>query len=199
MRLLNHVEGVTEETFTNEILAPHLIDSGYESVSARLIGNARLRSHRGGARAWSDVKQDIVRHLRSDQGAIATTMVDYYALPASGPKEWPGRASANQKQFAQKAQTVQSALLNDVVSEMGDNFDQQSMSSKVYFSVIAMRSPEELEKRACPTTFKKLGTSLTPQRRSTIRRIPHHRSGLSCCCLATKSRYLQTLRRSKLA
>jgi hypothetical protein len=125
MRLLNHVEGITEETFTNEILAPHLVGSGFESVSARLIGNARLRSHRGGARAWSSVKQDIVRHLRSDQGAIATTMVDYYALPASGPKEWPGRASANQKPFAQKAETVQSALLNDVVSEMGGNFDPQ--------------------------------------------------------------------------
>jgi hypothetical protein len=123
MRLLNHVEGITEETFTNEILAPHLVSSGYESVGARLIGNARLRSHRGGSRAWSDVKQDIVRHLRSDHGAVATTMVDYYALPASGQKEWPGRADANQKAFVKKAQTVQSALLNDVVSEMGGNFD----------------------------------------------------------------------------
>jgi hypothetical protein len=125
MRLLNHVEGITEETFTNEILAPHLVGSGYESVSARLIGNARLRSHRGGTRGWSDVKRDIVRHLKSDQGAVATTMVDYYALPASGPKEWPGRASANKKNFAHKAQTVQTALLNDVVADMGTGFDPQ--------------------------------------------------------------------------
>src|SRR5438876_1067328 len=123
MWLLNHVEGITEETFTNEILAPHLINSGYENVSARLIGNARQRDHRGGTRAWSDVKRDIVRHLRSDQGAIATTMVDYYGLPASGPKEWPGRARSNQRPFAEKAQTVQSALLNDLVEEMGDDFD----------------------------------------------------------------------------
>jgi hypothetical protein len=69
------------------------------------------------------VKQDIVRHLRSDYDAIATTMVDYYGLPAAGLKEWPGRADANRKQFAQKAQTVQAALLNDVVSEMGKNFN----------------------------------------------------------------------------
>src|SRR5882757_427911 len=110
MRLLNHVEGITEETFTNEILAPHLVNSGYESVSARLIGNARQRDHRGGSRAWSDVRRDIVRHLKSDSGAIATTMVDYYALPASGPKEWPGRATANSKQFEHKAQTVEAAL-----------------------------------------------------------------------------------------
>src|SRR5262245_36681635 len=123
MRLLNHVEGITEETFTNEILSPHLIEAGYESVSARLIGNARLRSHRGGTRAWTDVKKDIVRHLKSDRGAVATTMVDYYALPASGPKEWPGRAEANRKQFSQKAQTVQAALLKDIVAEIGRGFD----------------------------------------------------------------------------
>jgi Domain of unknown function (DUF4276) len=120
MRLLNHV---TEETFTNEILAPHLIEAGYEAVGARLIGNARLRSHRGGARAWTDVKKDIVRHLKSDRSAVATTMVDYYALPESGSKEWPGRAQANKKQFSQKARTVQAALLNDVVADMGSGFD----------------------------------------------------------------------------
>jgi len=125
MRLLNHVEGITEETFTNEVLAPHLVDFGYQSVSARLIGNARLRSHRGGTRAWSDVRGDIVRHLRSDEGAIATTMVDYYALPAAGPKAWPGRADANSKRFAAKAGTVQAALHADVASEMGSSFDQR--------------------------------------------------------------------------
>jgi hypothetical protein len=125
MRLLNHVEGITEETFTNELLAPHLIGAGYGSVGARLIGNARLRSHRGGTRAWNDVKRDIVRHLRSDGGAVATTMVDYYALPATGPKAWPGRANANQHEFAKKAQTVEAALLNEIASEMGGNFNSQ--------------------------------------------------------------------------
>ncbi len=125
MRLLNHVEGITEETFTDEILKPHLIESGYEAVAARLIGNARLRSHRGGRRSWTDVKQDILRHLRSDRGAIATTMVDYYALPATGPKAWPGRAASNGKPFEEKAETVESALLRDIKAEMGEDFDPQ--------------------------------------------------------------------------
>ncbi len=40
-RLLIHVEGETEETFVNEVLSPHLVSFGYQSVSARLIGNAR--------------------------------------------------------------------------------------------------------------------------------------------------------------
>jgi hypothetical protein len=123
MRLLNHVEGVTEETFTGELLAPHLVSAGYETVSARLIGNARQRTGRGGTKPWADVKKDIVRHLKSDAGAVATTMVDYYALPASGPKVWPGRAAANQKLFHEKAPTVESALAADIMAEMGGNFD----------------------------------------------------------------------------
>lgn len=35
-RLLVHVEGETEETFVNEILAPHLRQHGFDRVSARL-------------------------------------------------------------------------------------------------------------------------------------------------------------------
>jgi len=125
MRLLNHVEGITEETFTNEVLAPHLLGAGYESVSARLVGNARLRSQRGGTRSWSEVKSDIVRHLRSDQGAIATTMMDFYALPATGSKAWPGREQARSRPFDQRAGTVEAALLADVAAEMGAGFDKQ--------------------------------------------------------------------------
>lgn len=49
-RLLVHVEGQTEEQFVNKLLAPHLQDHGYSSVSARLIGNARQRGKRGGVR-----------------------------------------------------------------------------------------------------------------------------------------------------
>src|SRR5688572_14370992 len=104
-RLLVHVEGETEETFTKELLRPYLLDKGYTNVSARLIGNARLRVRRGGIRGWGEVKKDIIRHLKEDQGCIATTMIDYYGLPKTGPKEWPGRASAATKPHLEKAAT----------------------------------------------------------------------------------------------
>ena len=57
-RLLIHVEGETEETFVNDLLADYLYGFGYEDVSARILGNARLREKRGGIRAWSSVKKD---------------------------------------------------------------------------------------------------------------------------------------------
>lgn len=113
-RLLVHVEGQTEETFVNELLRPHLLSLGYSSVSARLLGNARLRERRGGIKAWTSVKDDICRHLISDKGCIATTMVDYYALPATGVKAWPGRELANTQQHMLKAQVVQDAMAQDI-------------------------------------------------------------------------------------
>jgi hypothetical protein len=115
-RLLVHVEGQTEETFVNEVLAPHLYQYGYDRVGARLLGNARLRGHRGGARAWSAVRSDIVGHLRQDRGSFATTMVDYYGLPATGPRAWPGRADAPRLPFERRAEAVEAAMHVDIAA-----------------------------------------------------------------------------------
>ncbi len=122
-RLLIHVEGETEETFVNEVLAPHLYDGhGYAKVSARLMGNARQRDRRGGIRAWNSVRNDILNHLRQDPECLVTTMVDYYALPQNGARAWPGREAARSLPFPQKAVTVESALLADIRKEMGNGF-----------------------------------------------------------------------------
>ena len=85
-RLLIHVEGETEETFVNEVLSSHLRAHGYSTVSARIVGNARQRDRRGGIRGWNTVRNDVLKHLKNDPGCIATTMVDYYALPRSGAR-----------------------------------------------------------------------------------------------------------------
>lgn len=118
-RLLAHVEGETEEIFVNEVLAPHLYGCGYTKVSARLVGNVRQRDRRGGIRAWNAVRKDILNHLKEDAECLATTMVDFYALPQTGDRAWPGRAQAAQLAFAEKANLVERALLVDICSEMG--------------------------------------------------------------------------------
>jgi hypothetical protein len=122
-RLLIHVEGQTEETFVNDVLAPHLYDHGYAQVSARLVGSARIRRQRGGIRAWTVVRRDVLNHLRQDRECLTTTMVDYYALPESGDGAWPGRQVAGTLPYAQKAMAVEIALLQDVVNSMGSSFD----------------------------------------------------------------------------
>jgi len=110
----------------NEVLRDHLVSKGYHSVEARLVGNARARQRRGGIRAWPSVRKDIVNHLREDQGCVATTMVDYYALPQKAPGGWPGRAqSCGLSSVARKAQCVQNAVRDDLVAGMGDAFDRE--------------------------------------------------------------------------
>ncbi len=124
-RLLVHVEGETEESFVNSVLAAHLysVNRRIEKVAARLVGNSRQRLRRGGICAWPAARSDIIKHLKEDPGAKATTMIDYYALPQSGPGAWPGRREASTVSFEHKAETVEEALLNDVRNEMGPNFN----------------------------------------------------------------------------
>jgi hypothetical protein len=122
-RLLVHVEGQTEEDFVNFVLRDYLLHCGYQSVSARIIGNARLRRRRGGIRPWFPVRKDIINHLRQDPGCVATTMVDFYGLPQHGDRAWPGRAAAVGASAHQKASVVEEALRDDLAHEMGTDFD----------------------------------------------------------------------------
>ena len=122
-RLLVHVEGQTEESFVNTVLAEHLCARGFSMVRARLIGNARQRDHRGGIRGWHTVRRDIARHLHEDRNRVVTTMVDYYGLPQHGPYAWPGRAEASESALPDKAKLVEDSLLADIHEDMGDGFD----------------------------------------------------------------------------
>lgn len=154
LRLLVHVEGQTEESFVNDILADHLLSSGYMSVSARIVGNARQRDRRGGIKGWDSVRKDIIRHLKDDRNSFATTMVDYYALPQSGDRAWPGRAQANDMPFAQKARAVESSLLQDIASHMGGDFDQRR-----FIPFVVMHEFEGLLFSDCDAFAKGVGHS----------------------------------------
>lgn len=122
-RLLIHVEGQTEESFINEVLAPHLFSLGYLEVSARIIGNARQRQRRGGIIPWPAARTGILNHLKQDPGCLVSTMVDYYGLPQIGSGAWPGRQAAATVAFCDKARSVEDALLADITRHMGENFN----------------------------------------------------------------------------
>ena len=119
-RIFIAVEGETEESFVNVVLAPHLLVFGHV-ISARLMGNSRLRVRRGGIQGWPGVAQDIVRRLSSDPNCFLTTMVDYYALPSIGTGAWPGRAAASHLPFPRKALHVQQEIAKDIQSRMDAN------------------------------------------------------------------------------
>ena len=125
-RLLVHVEGDTEELFVNELLASHLYEHGYDEVSARKIGNARQRQKRSGIPAWESARTGIVRHLKGDKSCLVTTMVDYYGLPQSGSRKWPGRTQISRTMQAhQKARYIENEIMKDLQKVMPADFDQR--------------------------------------------------------------------------
>lgn len=152
-RLLVHVEGQTEEAFVNEVLRNHLVSKGYHSVEARIVGNARLRQRRGGIRSWPSVRADIANHLLEDQGCVATTMVDYYALPQEGPGRWPGRDQSDARNsISQKALCVQNAVQDDL-----SNVIRNRVASERFVPFIVMHEFEGLLFSDCAGFSRSIG------------------------------------------
>ena len=125
MRLLVHVEGATESSFVDDVLAQHLECRGYALVRACLMGGRVAKKQRGGGVSWPSVRGGILRHLKEDRQALATTMVDYYGMPQGGQQAWPGRAEARRCALAERAAFVQNAVAQDIAHHMGANFDRR--------------------------------------------------------------------------
>lgn len=117
-RLLFHVEGQTEETFVNWLLAEHLYNFGYSLVAARKFGEATERSKRGGVKPWLTVRKTILNQLKKDSSSIATLMVDFYGMPATGNNAWPGRDTANALAFDQRATHIEQSILSDLQTQL---------------------------------------------------------------------------------
>lgn len=81
------------------------------------------RSHRHGVKGWDVVLPSIVKHLKEDAGCCVTTLVDYYGLPATGPKAWPGRIDADKRPLAERGASVQKALGAAVAAVLGGSYE----------------------------------------------------------------------------
>ncbi|HEY6324206.1 MAG TPA: DUF4276 family protein [Thermoanaerobaculia bacterium] len=123
-RLLISVEGQTEETFVREVLRPYLQNVGFSAVDARLMGNVRQRSGRGGVRKWASIKAELLRHLAQDRSAVLGMMVDFHGMPKSGDGGWPGRAAASALPAQERGAAVERAIAQEIASAMGTSFDQ---------------------------------------------------------------------------
>jgi len=107
------VEGQTEETFVNDILSPHLNQVG-------VYPHTFLIRKKGGSFAYQRARKEILNSLKEDKTLICTTMVDFYGMP----KDWPGRIESQSCQnYQDKAQKVEQALSEDIVTQMGDSWN----------------------------------------------------------------------------
>lgn len=114
IRLHIIVEGQTEETFVNRVLASYLGNINIAVVARRVETSRRQgRIFRGGLRMYQQVKKDLVLWMKEDQNpdAFFTTMLDLYALP----KDFPGFEDSKRASSPhERVQRVQDAFRQDI-------------------------------------------------------------------------------------
>ena len=79
------VEGQSEETFINQVLAPTLWQHQI-FLTPILLG---VPGHKGGRPNYARVKKDILLRLKQDTGAYCSTMLDFYSLGPGFPGNLP--------------------------------------------------------------------------------------------------------------
>ena len=115
-RLYLFAEGVTESTFADTVLKPHLANFGIYLHPPVLIAHARKkgRVHRGGGRKYMPMKKDILRFLAQEKGADVyfTTMIDLYAIHA----DFPGLAEAEKLRHNpyKRVDALEQSFANDI-------------------------------------------------------------------------------------
>jgi hypothetical protein len=96
IRLHAVVEGQTEETFVNQVLAPEL-GARQVFVDAHCVttGRKKIPPDRGGIRNYKQLRDDLVFWMRQEKGPEVrfTTMVDLYRLLT----DFPGYQDCRQK------------------------------------------------------------------------------------------------------
>ncbi|RLC16970.1 MAG: hypothetical protein DRI57_10460 [Deltaproteobacteria bacterium] len=106
------VEGQTEETFVNSVLAPYLFQYGIFPVPIIVKTNIEENgtTHKGGFVRYSEIRKQILRLLNDSSADIVTTMMDYYALP----KSFPGKDDIQGHNCFEKVRYLERAWSEDI-------------------------------------------------------------------------------------
>ncbi|WP_127136004.1 DUF4276 family protein [Flagellimonas oceanensis] len=113
-RLIIIVEGDTELAFVNTILAPYLYSKGILSVSC-----FKIKHSKGGLSKYEHLKKDIL-NVVYENGAVVTTLIDFYALPHDFPDFSDSLAIA---QKSDRLDFLESAIQNEVELSQGRKFE----------------------------------------------------------------------------
>jgi hypothetical protein len=114
IRLHIIVEGQTEETFANDVLAPDLGEAGlFVDAHSITTGRRHGRLFRGGLVRYEHLANDLSLWMKQDQHPDSwfTTMVDLYGLPAGFPDR---DALPDNLTAAQRTARLEQALAEDI-------------------------------------------------------------------------------------
>jgi hypothetical protein len=101
-RVLAVVEGFTERTVVEQVIAPYL-GARQLSIHPKVLGKP---GHKGGIRSFDAVAKEILALMRQEATSVVTTFLDFYGLPAS----WPGLQEAPGKKAIETATSVEKAM-----------------------------------------------------------------------------------------
>ena len=107
-------EGLTEETFVNELLLPRF---KYHNLFL-LPSQIGQPGKKGGDVSYRRLSKDVRERLLGDRRSLCTTFIDFYRLPS----DFPGKSEATR--FADpgvRAATVCSALELALRNDLGEN------------------------------------------------------------------------------
>jgi hypothetical protein len=111
-RVVVIVEGQTEESFVNDVLAEAMWPAEVY-LTPILLG---VPGHKGGRTSYARVKKDVLLHLKQDKAAYCSTMLDFYGL---GPG-FPGTPVPIGLTSIAKAARVEQAMKADVCELVPD-------------------------------------------------------------------------------
>lgn len=75
-RLIIIGEGQTEQAFCKDVLQP------FFATKSIYIQNPTIKKSKGGIVPWKELKKEILNHLKSDETAYVTLLIDYYGIKA---------------------------------------------------------------------------------------------------------------------
>jgi hypothetical protein len=138
-RILVLAEGLTEERFIKDVLAPHL-EVRDTFVIPKIITTKRTKQgpdFKGGITDYQKVENDLKRLLGDTDAAYITTFIDYYGLP----KEFPGMATRPTGAPRDRAQHVE--------TEWGNHIDHPRFRPYLMvheFEALLFSKPDELSR-----------------------------------------------------
>ena len=104
------VEGQTEESFVNDVLAPALWLREL-LLTPILLG---VPGQKGGRTNYARVRKDILLHLKQDKNSYCSTMLDYYGLGVGFPGTSPSGTLSN----SGKVRHIEAAIQADMCAQV---------------------------------------------------------------------------------
>lgn len=114
-RLIIVCEGQTEQEFCIDILQPHLNQFGI------IIQNPTIKKTAGGIVRWATLKNQIETHLKQDQTAFVTTLIDFYGIhPYHNYPNWLQASQHNNKNIGMDL--MEQGMQSDIPAQFQHRF-----------------------------------------------------------------------------